>query len=302
MRKTITIIVVFFVVLLIPILSFAHSGRTDAAGGHYDRQNGGYHYHHGYGAHQHPNGVCPYSSPKEEYTDTAPTPTKSYHNSNQYASKYVDAQKEISNYKATVNTLSAENEELTQKNERLTEFINDIVPKYNNLLRWAIIIGCVLLILYICLVVAHRKLKRRINASEFLMRVVRDKTKAESLIEGIKFEQEEIEKLKNELVPDNIEIGTDGLPREKNARPIDLWGESFTVFYSPHSRSYHTVNCPHIKVKYPIHIYEARKKYKPCNTCVPHEPDLSWYDAYLAAVQKIDRMTYETRSQFRDFK
>lgn len=42
-------------------LSFAHSGRTDGQGGHHDRKNGGYHFHHGMGPHQHPNGVCIYS-------------------------------------------------------------------------------------------------------------------------------------------------------------------------------------------------------------------------------------------------
>lgn len=44
----------------------AHSGRTDSSGGHRDNQNksglGSYHYHHGYPAHLHPGGVCPYSS------------------------------------------------------------------------------------------------------------------------------------------------------------------------------------------------------------------------------------------------
>lgn len=45
---------------------FAHSGKTDANGGHYDRSTGEYHYHHGYPAHQHydmdGDGVvdCPY--------------------------------------------------------------------------------------------------------------------------------------------------------------------------------------------------------------------------------------------------
>lgn len=39
----------------------AHSGRTDSRGGHFDRRNGTYHYHHGMGPHQHPNGICPYS-------------------------------------------------------------------------------------------------------------------------------------------------------------------------------------------------------------------------------------------------
>lgn len=50
-----------------PVGVFAHSGRTDANGGHKDNKNksglGPYHYHcGGYPAHLHPNGVCPYTS------------------------------------------------------------------------------------------------------------------------------------------------------------------------------------------------------------------------------------------------
>lgn len=40
--------------------AFAHSGKTDEDGGHYDNSTGEYHYHHGYPAHQHENGMCPY--------------------------------------------------------------------------------------------------------------------------------------------------------------------------------------------------------------------------------------------------
>lgn len=47
-------------IALFTVPSFAHSGRTDEFGGHYDRSTGEYHYHHGYPAHQHENGVCPY--------------------------------------------------------------------------------------------------------------------------------------------------------------------------------------------------------------------------------------------------
>ena len=51
-------------VLLIMLLSitpaYAHPGSTDYKGGHTDRSTGKYHYHHGYSAHQHENGVCPY--------------------------------------------------------------------------------------------------------------------------------------------------------------------------------------------------------------------------------------------------
>ena len=55
---------IFALFTLVSLLAFAHPGRTDANGGHYDRKNGTYHYHHGYPAHDHPNGVCPYESPK----------------------------------------------------------------------------------------------------------------------------------------------------------------------------------------------------------------------------------------------
>ena len=46
---------------MLSLVSFyvsAHSGGTDANGGHY--QGSSYHYHHGYPAHQHTNGECPY--------------------------------------------------------------------------------------------------------------------------------------------------------------------------------------------------------------------------------------------------
>lgn len=50
-----------FVSLLFSSHSFAHPGRTDSNGGHYDQSTEKYHYHHGYPAHQHENGVCPYA-------------------------------------------------------------------------------------------------------------------------------------------------------------------------------------------------------------------------------------------------
>lgn len=67
-------IVMAAAILTVPVL--AHSGRTDSSGGHWDRSNGTYHYHHGYPAHQHPDGVCPYSpAPTMAPTPTpAPTP------------------------------------------------------------------------------------------------------------------------------------------------------------------------------------------------------------------------------------
>lgn len=59
MKKYIFVLVLIFV-FLFSFQVFAHSGRTDSNGGHHDNINGGYHYHHGYPAHQHEDGVCPY--------------------------------------------------------------------------------------------------------------------------------------------------------------------------------------------------------------------------------------------------
>lgn len=57
------VVVVLFATALAFALSttvFAHPGRTDGSGGHYDRETGEYHYHHGFEAHQHVNGECPF--------------------------------------------------------------------------------------------------------------------------------------------------------------------------------------------------------------------------------------------------
>ncbi len=47
-------------ILTINCISFAHKGRTDSNGGHHVGGTSEYHYHHGYPAHQHTNGICPY--------------------------------------------------------------------------------------------------------------------------------------------------------------------------------------------------------------------------------------------------
>lgn len=52
--------IIIFVLFLYSLPSYAHSGKTDAYGGHYNKSTGEYHYHHGYGAHNHINGECPY--------------------------------------------------------------------------------------------------------------------------------------------------------------------------------------------------------------------------------------------------
>ena len=65
--KIISILLILLSVIFVGVTTYAHSGRTDASGGHRDNKNksglGSYHYHcGGHPAHLHTNGVCPYSS------------------------------------------------------------------------------------------------------------------------------------------------------------------------------------------------------------------------------------------------
>lgn len=70
MKKAFKISLILMSIVIIILGScvavFAHPGKTDSDGGHFDRSTGEYHYHHGYPAHQHENGTCPYDFDNNE--------------------------------------------------------------------------------------------------------------------------------------------------------------------------------------------------------------------------------------------
>lgn len=66
------IIFIFFIfTLILSSIVYAHPGRTDSNGGHYNRSTGEYHYHHGYPEHQHPGGICPYNNNVKSNSSTS---------------------------------------------------------------------------------------------------------------------------------------------------------------------------------------------------------------------------------------
>lgn len=60
MRRILVLTLSMIIILVMCVSSAAHSGRTDENGGHRNSSTGEYHYHHGYPAHQHENGIRPY--------------------------------------------------------------------------------------------------------------------------------------------------------------------------------------------------------------------------------------------------
>ena len=106
---------------------FAHPGKTDSDGGHFDRSTGEYHYHHGYPAHQHENGTCPYDFKNNEKS------TEKYYNYEETTTKVQTA--EIETFATIIvenNTKSNNSNEIDYDSLRKKAKINDWVQEYLN--------------------------------------------------------------------------------------------------------------------------------------------------------------------------
>ena len=145
MKKYVVVVLVPILVLMIPLVSLAHSGRTDSDGGHYDRTTGEYHYHHGFGEHQHPGGVCPYSKPSS-------SSKTSYSSSDCYRCDSLES--EIDSLKSTIDRNEKDLEDRAKTIKALTFEKNESERAFRRLLGWSIAIGIVLVIVIISLSVA----------------------------------------------------------------------------------------------------------------------------------------------------
>lgn len=74
-RRVLSVFVAIILVLLMPFTTYAHPGRTDANGGHYNRKTGEYHYHNGGGA-RHSSGGS--SNSYKSKSKSKPKQTKKY--------------------------------------------------------------------------------------------------------------------------------------------------------------------------------------------------------------------------------
>ena len=138
---------ILFITLFVMCISamysnlYAHSGRTDANGGHKDNKNasglGYYHYHcGGYPAHLHTNGVCPYNTTYVPSTSVETTTSTTQNNK-------TNLQSTSSNDVNKVNAIEADSVKIT---ERIVEMevgeskilAVEIMPKdtENKILNW----------------------------------------------------------------------------------------------------------------------------------------------------------------------
>ena len=100
----ILLISVFFSVV------YAHSGRTDSNGGHYVGGTSEYHYHHGYPAHDHIDGVCPYRlnenvTKKNNISDSIISDKDDNKNNDKVIKSNIEVNNKKNNEKSTFNTI-----------------------------------------------------------------------------------------------------------------------------------------------------------------------------------------------------
>lgn len=115
-------IAVFFIVsLLLPLLAIAvssHPGRTDSNGGHYNRSTGEYHYHHGYPAHQHLNGICPYDFDNKTASNSSSRNKNKHKSKRQNSTESVKSQTAKDEYALTTVKNKESKNELTDSRIR----------------------------------------------------------------------------------------------------------------------------------------------------------------------------------------
>lgn len=236
-------IAAIFLALLFISPAYAHSGRTDSQGGHYNRSTGEYHFHHGYPAHQHENGVCPYDFDDKTGESSGTSGGGS-------------SSKKPTIVKGTSNSDSAENDTSSSSSSSIPVSVIVIgcaVGGYGLLYLWAIISGAIY----------SRRYKKQWNAKQKeLLDLYGGKTKFQIALEC--------------GMPCGVEIGPDGLPKEIGS---DNWGQSLTFYVSPSGYAYHARPTCSKAASITTHAANLRNR-SPCQRCHPCAPNMDWYWSY----------------------
>lgn len=237
MRKQIVVFLSVLISLLLCSISFAHPGNTDYAGGHFDWSTGEYHYHHGFPAHQHENGICPY-----DYIDATTSQSLSPEDvENMFATN-----KDLKSY---IDELEREIKSLTQEKSELSERISQLEEDAKNQQVWEVAFVIAFVLLLIAFFFKGSGKNREI---EGLKQNVKDMNAAKTHEEYINLSlRKELELLKD--------------VKEAGVSP-----EVLKVKASKKTKKYHTLACRSAPADAKtVFIYEVPSYYTPCKLCKP---------------------------------
>ena len=256
--KRIVLLLLFLVSTLLLPNAFAHPGRTDANGGHWDRKNGTYHFHTGEYAGRGGGGsssseYVPFTPPYEPPTDNP------YRENNAVTKENTSKKLSVSQIILGIFLLPFV----------LGLFYSFFEVLFVELLYWSIL---------------EKHLPRyKIN---LLQEKINKFNQMQNEISELNIKISDLS-LKCQI-PDLYEIANDNLPKDKNS--VSAWGKSFTLYKTTKGIKLHSkYNC--CSATKPIHIYKCRN-YRDfskllCKKCANNYviPDMSWYDIYLKIEQ-----------------
>ena len=261
-KRTLIIGMLSLLISLVCIASvFAHPGRTDSNGGHWDRKNGTYHFHTGEYAGRSSSG----SSSNSKYVPFEPPyepPTDNPYRKDNSKDKSISVFEVFLNIVGCAVALLFGVVTITSLCGVIYEiFLSNHMPKYK--------IGCLV-----------EKITEYQNRQQEIINICVELLFLESEIN----------------IPDSYEIGTDDLPKEKNS--VSKWGSSFTLYKTNKGKKLHRkYNCCFATKPVHIYWYQNRCDFSDslCRKCASTYtiPDLSWYKEYLNCQKLKQRQSIE---------
>lgn len=252
----------FSIFVLSCSLAFAHPGDTDANGGHYDRSTGEYHYHHGYSAHQHTNGVCPYDFDDKTGQNSGTPSTK----------KHTTAPRVTSTPRPS-------------STKSKSSFIKNL---FSN--PFTYIIGGIIISFCVISITASMEKKER-ERKEELARIAFEKEKQELRVFYSSHTLREVCS-----IPDNIVIRKELYYRHETFVPYErdipdgcTYGASIDVYLS--TNCYHKKTCYHVRHRHAENAYIIPRNYfSACGLCKPPPlPSMTWYKSLHQHVSKCEK-------------
>lgn len=291
-KKKYPLLIVLLTLFLLSIFSvFAHSGRTDQNGGHWDRESGTYHFHTGEYAGKGSGGsssnseYVPFTPPYEPPTDNP------YRNENTNSGTEFDIKVILGIVLGVICCIGIVVTlvflDFEQNNGCLTLGISVILLLF--LIKYLIsehplllVICATALIIVIFLIIKLKKqydtVETDIGNYQNLFLLLRN------CVNELSESKKTIEKYRHLHIPDTFEISNDKLPKDKNA--THNWGKSFTLYKTGKGTKLHTkYNC--CSAVKPVHIYWYRNSYNIldflCKKCANDYkvPNMSWYEEHL---------------------
>lgn len=251
---------------LVPVPASAHSGRTDANGGHYDHSTWEYHYHHGMSAHSHydinDDGYldCPFEFDfnkigiYEKKADVA------------YDEGY-DKGYNAGLYDGNMDGWSEAGKEYEEKIAKLKkEHTEEIKTTRNNTIVITLIICVPLLISLVSRSIENSKDKEIKIANEKQKAAEARASLAENRVVLLEAGKDPT-LIKN--IPSDTVLKHIVIPVSSVISPEKPYGD-YTIYISPHGSKYHCRKGCGNATK-PMHIYLRDSDLTPCKNCVPRE-------------------------------